>query len=157
MLTYRITRAILGHKPPEFRLRPAQLHAFGPIQPTCTFQPMRFQEYSTDENGFENESENTSKNASKKAPENKPENSSGKTSEMQDFSNQVTKLETSLENSLQSINEAIRDTRAWMRWFMGTAVTGIVLKIFLYDRQVEEKFMKGQNEMGGKFTKRQDV
>ncbi|PWW72230.1 hypothetical protein C7212DRAFT_366547 [Tuber magnatum] len=170
MLTYRVARSMLAHKPPVFRLRPAQLHTFGLVHPTRIFQPMRFQEYSTDEN----RSENGSENAFKKVSENK--------SEMQDLANRGTKLETSfdtaiddrinklvnrlqeswdksLEKSLQPINDAIRDTRAWMRWLLGIVVTGIdkvALKFVFYDRHVEEKFTKRQDEMEARLMKKQD-
>ncbi|KAG0137470.1 hypothetical protein HOY82DRAFT_588963 [Tuber indicum] len=166
MLTYRIARSMLARKPPVPRSRPTQLHALGGlVRPiTRTFQPPRFQEYSTDRNGSEN--------------------ASGVASAMQGLANRVTKLEKpfgtamddrfdelakslrvslekslekSVERSLRPINYAIEDIREWMRWLVGMVVIWVALEFAFYDLLVWKRFETRLDAMKERFTTRLDV
>ncbi|CUS12065.1 unnamed protein product [Tuber aestivum] len=147
---------------PARLFRPAHL-----FEPTRPIQPMHFQYvagqeyYSTGEIESDNASNNASDNASGNVFENTSRGASENASEMRDLVTRVTHLEEiilnagwdrSLEKGLQPINELIRDTRALMRWLLGSVVMGVALGVIFYDRHIEENFAKKQDEMEKRLT-----
>ncbi|CUS15552.1 unnamed protein product [Tuber aestivum] len=165
MFTYRIARLMLPRQPRAFLPGPgpSRLHTFGLAQPTRMVQLIRFQKYSTDEkapeNGLKNASENSG-NASENASENAYENASGNTSGLGNASeiraNRITRVEMSiirLESGIEGVGKSVAESQTWVRWALGSVLTGVVLKMF-YDHHVEEGFNKKLDEMGSGFDKK---
>ncbi|KAG0133610.1 hypothetical protein HOY82DRAFT_590703 [Tuber indicum] len=58
-----------------------------------------------------------------------------------ELKDELMKMEKIMDRSFAACNDGIRDLRGWVKWIVGTVVVGVMFKVVIHDRYMEDKLM----------------